>query len=73
MNYDLNQNAGMAILSDPGDEPSSLSLDEVNDLALIRQVAAKDRQAFETLYYRYAPRLGRYLSRLLKQRSPAAR
>ena len=42
-------------------------LDEEDDFELIRRVAAKDRKAFETLYYRYSPRLGRYLSRLLKQ------
>jgi RNA polymerase sigma factor (sigma-70 family) len=42
-----------------------------DDLALIRQVAAKDRQAFETLYYRYAQRLYRYLSKLIRQRELA--
>jgi RNA polymerase sigma-70 factor (ECF subfamily) len=41
---------------------------EDDDRALIGRVAQKDRQAFETLYYHYAPRLGSYLSRLLKQR-----
>jgi len=39
-----------------------------DDLVLIRRVAAKDRQAFETLYYRYAQRLYRYLSTLIRQR-----
>ena len=39
-----------------------------HDLALIRAVAQRNRQAFEALYCRYAPRLGRYLSRLLRQR-----
>jgi len=38
------------------------------DVALIRSVARGDREAFETLYNRYAPRLGRYAMRLLKQR-----
>lgn len=37
------------------------------DLALIRSIARRDREAFEKLYYRYAPRLGRYAMRLLKQ------
>jgi RNA polymerase sigma factor (sigma-70 family) len=46
-------------------QPSPL-LDD--DLALIRRVAEKDRQAFETLYYRYAQRLCRYLSKLVRQR-----
>ena len=35
---------------------------------LMRAVAKKDRRAFETLYYTYSPRLGRYLLRLLKNR-----
>ena len=35
---------------------------------LMRAVANKDRRAFETLYYTYSPRLGRYLLRLLKRR-----
>lgn len=34
---------------------------------LMRAVAKKDRRAFETLYYTYTPRLGRYLLRLLKR------
>jgi RNA polymerase sigma-70 factor, ECF subfamily len=38
------------------------------DVELIRRVAAKDGKAFEQLYYLYAPRIGRYVSRLLKQR-----
>ncbi|MEI2743794.1 MAG: sigma-70 family RNA polymerase sigma factor [Candidatus Competibacter sp.] len=37
------------------------------DLELIRAVARKDRQAFKALYDRHAPRLGRYLYKLLKQ------
>ena len=36
--------------------------------SLMRAVAKKDRRAFETLYYAYSPRLGRYLLRLLKRR-----
>jgi RNA polymerase sigma-70 factor (ECF subfamily) len=39
-----------------------------DDLTLIRSIARKDREAFETLYYRYAPRLGRYAMRLLRRR-----
>jgi RNA polymerase sigma factor (sigma-70 family) len=40
---------------------------EDDDFTLIRRVAAKDRQAFEILYRRYARRLNSYLSRLLRQ------
>lgn len=38
-----------------------------DDLELIRAVAHQDRQAFKMLYDRYTPRIGRYLSRLLKR------
>jgi RNA polymerase sigma factor (sigma-70 family) len=42
---------------------------EDEDGALIHRVAAQqDRQAFETLYHRYTPRLARYLAKLLRQR-----
>ena len=44
------------------------TLEQAEDLALIRSIARRDREAFETLYYRYAPRLGRYAMRLLQQR-----
>ena len=37
------------------------------DRQLIRRIAAKDRQAFEQLYHRYAGRLGAYLQRFLCQ------
>ena len=37
------------------------------DLDLIRAVARQDRRAFETLYDRYAPRLGSYLLKLLQR------
>ena len=47
--------------------PSSRS-SEQEDLKLIRAIARGDRRGFEALYYRYAPRLGRYLFRLLRQR-----
>jgi RNA polymerase sigma-70 factor, ECF subfamily len=39
-----------------------------DDTALIRAVARQDARALETLYRRYAPRLGRYLWRMLQQR-----
>ncbi len=40
---------------------------EDDDLVLIRRVAAKDRQAFEVLYHRYARRLYGYVAKLIKQ------
>jgi RNA polymerase sigma factor (sigma-70 family) len=63
------QNARMSsqsVVEGPARQPSP-SLEE-DDLILIRRVAAKDRQAFEILYHRYAPRLYRYLSKLISQR-----
>lgn len=39
-----------------------------DDVALIRRVAAKDRQAFEALYHRYYPRLSGYLFRLVRRK-----
>jgi RNA polymerase sigma factor (sigma-70 family) len=44
-----------------------MSSGEDDDFTLIRRVAAKDRQAFEILYHRYARRLYGYLSKLLRQ------
>ena len=44
------------------------AVEHEEDLALIRAIARRDREAFEKLYYRYAPRLGRYAMSLLKQR-----
>jgi sigma-70-like protein len=41
--------------------------DQQQDLELIRAVASRDQRAFERLYYRHSPRLGRYLMRLLRQ------
>jgi len=38
-----------------------------DDLTLLHRIVAKDRQAFETLYYRYARRLYGYLAKLLTQ------
>jgi RNA polymerase sigma factor (sigma-70 family) len=63
------QNAHMGsqpVVASPARQPSP-SLEE-DDLILIRRVAAKDRQAFEILYHRYAQRLYRYLSKLISQR-----
>ncbi|MGH8614435.1 MAG: RNA polymerase sigma factor [Gammaproteobacteria bacterium] len=42
------------------------SLPEDDDRQLIARVAVKDPQAFTLLYQRYAPRLGRFLSKALK-------
>ena len=63
------QNARMrskSTVASAGLRPSPMLEDD--DLILIRRVAAKNRQAFETLYHRYAPRLYRYLSKLIRQR-----
>ncbi|HEX6136495.1 MAG TPA: sigma-70 family RNA polymerase sigma factor [Casimicrobiaceae bacterium] len=49
---------GVAEASTPGEQ---------EDLELIHAVARRDRRAFERLYYRHSPRLGRYLMRLLRQ------
>jgi RNA polymerase sigma factor (sigma-70 family) len=59
----MNSRSGVA---SPAPQPSP-GLEE-DDLILIRRVAAKDRQAFEVLYHRYAPRLYRYLSKLISQK-----
>jgi RNA polymerase sigma factor (sigma-70 family) len=42
-----------------------------DDFSLIRRVAAKDRQAFESLYQQYYPRLMGYLVKLLDRRELA--
>ncbi len=42
--------------------------DDTSDTALIRAVARQDDRALQALYRRYAPRLGRYLWRMLQQR-----
>jgi RNA polymerase sigma factor (sigma-70 family) len=44
---------------------------EDDDLSVIRRVAAKDRQAFEILYHRYARRLYGYLSKFIRRREIA--
>ena len=54
----------------PDQEPQVIgasTADQQHDLELIRAVARHDRRAFESLYYRHSPRLGRYLMRLLRQ------
>jgi RNA polymerase sigma-70 factor (ECF subfamily) len=60
------QGAPVSSFSSSADPPAPLL--EEDDLVLIRRITVKDRQAFETFYYRYAPRLGRYLMRLLRKR-----
>ena len=59
--------APRAAQSAPG--PAALPPDE--DLALIRRVAAKDREAFAQLYQRYYPRLLGYVGNLLGRRELA--
>jgi RNA polymerase sigma-70 factor (ECF subfamily) len=44
-----------------------LAAPEQFDVELIRGVTRRDRRAFETLYYRHAARLRRYLVRMLRQ------
>jgi RNA polymerase sigma factor (sigma-70 family) len=46
--------------------PPSPTLED--DLSLIDRVVGRDRQAFETLYHRYAPVVYRYLWKLIRQR-----
>ena len=50
------------------DTPRSATrwLPEDDDRQLMARVAVKDQQAFTLLYQRYAPRLGRFLSKSLK-------
>ena len=54
--------------ADEHEAPSSAMgpLREDDDRRLIARVAAKDQRAFTILYQRYAPRLGRFLSKSLK-------
>jgi hypothetical protein len=66
------QNARMtspSVTADAAWQPSP-TLEE-DDLILIRRVAAKDRQVFETLYYRYARRLYGYLAKFIRQQEVA--
>jgi RNA polymerase sigma-70 factor (ECF subfamily) len=54
--------------TDSGTTAASASrLSEEQERTLLHRVAAQDRQAFETLYRQYAPRLYRYLSKLIPQ------
>lgn len=41
------------------------------DRELMRRIVLQDRSAFEDLYHQYAPRLGAYLSRVLRQQDLA--
>lgn len=43
-------------------------MEQPDDPSLLQAVARRDREAFEALYYRYAPRLGRYAFKLLQKR-----
>lgn len=56
----MSQHPGLA-------RPIAGTADAIPDLDLIGAISRKDRQAFKTLYDRHAPRIGRYLSKLLKQ------
>jgi RNA polymerase sigma-70 factor (ECF subfamily) len=47
--------------------PAVALISEDEERLLLRRVAARDRQAFETLYRQYTPRLYRYLARLIHQ------
>jgi RNA polymerase sigma factor (sigma-70 family) len=58
--------SGQSVVASPAQQPSPSP--EEDDRTLIRRVAVRDRQAFEILYHRYAPRLHRYLSKLIRQR-----
>jgi RNA polymerase sigma factor (sigma-70 family) len=40
-----------------------------DDIVLLHRLAAQDRQAFDTFYAQYAPRLRRYVARLLSDRT----
>jgi RNA polymerase sigma-70 factor (ECF subfamily) len=51
----------------PSSRPVAGTATPSTDLELIRAVARKDRQAFKQLYDQYAPRIGSYLLKLLKQ------
>ena len=54
--------------TDSGTTDASASrLSEEQERTLLHRVAAQDRQAFETLYRQYVPRLYRYLSKLIPQ------
>jgi RNA polymerase sigma-70 factor (ECF subfamily) len=61
---DRNETVGVPSRNPP--LPEKPTRDQREDVELIRAVAKQDRRAFEQLYYRHAPRLGRYLRRLLR-------
>ena len=42
-----------------------MSHDQDEDAALVQEIARKNQQAFREFYYRYSPRIGKYLVRLL--------
>jgi len=42
-----------------------------SERALLRRIAAADREAFRQLYYKYYGRLGRFLSRVIRNRDDA--
>lgn len=52
-----------------GAEPKAKVTDAttLSDQALIRAVAQQDKRAFEALYYRFAPRIGRFLHKMLRR------
>ncbi|MGH8537156.1 MAG: RNA polymerase sigma factor, partial [Gammaproteobacteria bacterium] len=49
-----------------GKEFAPRSRSEDDDRRLLTRVAAKDTQALTVLYQRYAPRIGRFLGKVLK-------
>ncbi|MGR9087468.1 MAG: RNA polymerase sigma factor [Gammaproteobacteria bacterium] len=51
-----------------GDALSHASDPESDEILLMRRIAGKDRQALESLYYDYAPRIGSFLIKMLKSR-----
>ena len=48
-------------------QQAAVAADEAEELRLIGAVAQRDRRAFEALYDRLAPRIGRYAQRLLRR------
>lgn len=58
-----------------GNQPSEPARDSVGtdagERALLRRIAAADREAFRQLYYKYYARLGRFLSRVIRNHDDA--
>jgi RNA polymerase sigma factor (sigma-70 family) len=54
-------------LSPPAPVSAGTRAAEEQERLLLRQIAAKNHHAFETLYRQYAPRLHRYFAKLLSQ------